>query len=70
VYDVSSKKQTGELRMNLKVYLATINMTEKDFSNLISYNRCYISLIANGRVKPGKKLARIIERATQGKVKL
>lgn len=55
--------------MNLKVYLATINMTVKDFSELVEYNPCYISRVIYGHVKAGKKLSRIIERATEGKVK-
>ncbi|MFA7192409.1 MAG: helix-turn-helix transcriptional regulator [Candidatus Paceibacterota bacterium] len=55
---------------NLKAYLCQINMTVKDFSKMIDYNPTYLSHILNGRVLAGHRLARDIDRATNGVVKL
>ena len=55
--------------MKLKVYLATINMTVKDFGFLVNYNPTYLSQIVTGKKIPGKKLAKVIEDITDGQVK-
>jgi hypothetical protein len=54
--------------MNLRVYLATNEMTLKDFSTQVNYNSRYLSLILNGHKIPGKKLAKQIENITGGQV--
>jgi len=56
--------------MKLKTYLADINMTVKAFADLLQINHCYLSRVANGHTKPGRKLARLIEEITDGKVSL
>lgn len=55
---------------NLKAYLCQINMTVKDFCEIIDYNPTYLSHILNGRVLPGHRLARDINKATNGVVKI
>ena len=57
----------GEL-MNLKEYLFYKRMTVKDFSEKIGYSRTHISATMNGHLKMNKKLARAIERETEGEV--
>lgn len=56
--------------MNLKVYLASIDMTVKDFAELIETAPNYVSRIARGHILPSKKLARRIEKFTDGVVKV
>lgn len=56
--------------MKLKVYLAEKGMTNNDFSALVGCSFAYFSRIVNGRVKPGKRLAKDIEALTGGQVKL
>jgi len=56
--------------MKLKVYLAEIGMTLKDFSELLEINHRYLSRIMNGHIKPGRRLAADISRLTDGKVKI
>lgn len=53
--------------MNLRVYLATKNMTFREFSQILDINPCYMSRIING-FRPGRKLARNITKATDGLV--
>lgn len=53
--------------MNLRVYLAEKNMRVNELSELLDINHCYLSRIVNG-FRPGRKLARNIEKATEGKV--
>lgn len=55
--------------MNLKDYLYLHRMTVNEFAEKIKCNRCYFSRLINGHVKPGKRLANDIERATNGDVK-
>ena len=65
------KTQTqGVYTMNLKSYLANIKMTIKDFSALMDVNPNYLSSIINGHAKAGNRLARDIEKATNGTVKV
>lgn len=56
--------------MNLKVYLASINMTSRDFCKLIGYNETYFSCVLRGHKKPGKALRAIIEDLTAGEVNI
>ena len=53
----------------LKVYLAEINMTLKDFSSLIDCSYRYMSRVMNGHAVPGHRLAKEISQITDGKVK-
>ncbi len=55
--------------MNLRVYLATINMKIKDFSELVECHPKYMSQIISGNYIPGKRLAKAIEEMTDGQVK-
>lgn len=54
--------------MDLRVYLATVDMSVKDFSEKIDCNRCYLSRVIRHHVIPSKRLAKDIEFATEGKV--
>lgn len=56
------------MNMNLKAYLATINMTLKDFGQYIDATPRYLSQISKGRTIPGTRLAKEIEEATGGVV--
>lgn len=53
--------------MNLRVYLATKNMTSRQLCEILDINPCYMSRIING-FRPGRKLARNITKATEGMV--
>jgi len=55
--------------MHLREYLWKKKLTIQQFSELIGYNRHYISLIMRGSKKPSKRLAQEIEEATAGEVK-
>jgi len=54
--------------MDLREYLFRKRITNKDFAKLVRYDHSYIGEIINGKKKPGKKLARLIEEATNGEV--
>jgi hypothetical protein len=56
--------------MNLRVYLAIENMSVTEFSKKINYNLTYISKLIGGKHHAGRKLAKIVEKATDGKVKM
>ena len=57
--------------MNLKVYLATIDMSLKDFASLIDCSPVYLGRLIKGkRGFAGKRLAADIERLTDGMVKM
>lgn len=56
--------------MNLRAYLANIGMSIQDFCKIIDCNRAYLSRIINGKDIPGHRLARDIENATNGIVKI
>jgi hypothetical protein len=45
------------MSMNLKAYLATINVTLKDFGEYIEATPRYLSQISRGRILPGERLA-------------
>lgn len=55
---------------NLKIYLVTIGMTFKDFGVIADYSGKYLSRVSAGRLPVTKRLARDIERVTDGEVKL
>ena len=54
--------------MKLKDYLHFNEISLTRFSEQINYDFHYISKIKNRQKKPGIKLAKIIEKATQGMV--
>lgn len=54
--------------MNLREYLFLKRMSVTEFSKLVDHSRNYISQIVNGKHIPSKKLARAIEKATNGEV--
>ena len=56
--------------MNLRMYLAEQNLKVKDFSKLVGCNENYLSRISHNRILPSKRLAKEIERVTEGKVKI
>ncbi len=43
-------------------------MKKVDFANLIKYSDYYVAAIAEGKVKPGRKFAQIVEEFTNGQV--
>lgn len=55
--------------MDLRTYLFLKNMTLKSFSETLNYSTAQISQVMHGRRKPGRKLARLIEQATNGEIK-
>lgn len=55
---------------NLKAFLANIEMTLKEFSEIVDVAPAYLSRVLNGKVIPGRRLARDIERATSGTIVL
>lgn len=57
-------------KMNLRTYLANIKMTIIDFSKIIDCDSAYLSRIIHEKVIPGHRLAKDIERATSGQVKI
>jgi hypothetical protein len=56
--------------MLLKHYLQAENITLDRFCREVDCNMYYMSRIMNGHTKPGKRLAREIERQTHGQVKV
>lgn len=54
--------------MDLREYLFRNRMTVTEFGKKIDCSRSYLSTIINGAQKPGKRLAKEIERATNGEV--
>lgn len=55
--------------MDLREYLFKNRMTLVEFSRVVDFNRDHLSRVMHGRKRPSKKLARIIEKATNGHVK-
>jgi DNA-binding transcriptional regulator YdaS (Cro superfamily) len=53
--------------MDLREYLFRKRISLTEFSEQIGYARTYMSGVVNGK-KPGKKLAKAIEKATNGQV--
>lgn len=54
--------------MDLREYLFRNRLTITDFGKKIDCPRAYLSQIVNGHKKPGKRLAKVIEDATNGEV--
>jgi transcriptional regulator with XRE-family HTH domain len=55
--------------MKLREYLFIHRMTVKEFSELVDYSRTHLSAIVNEKLRPSPKLARRIEKETNGEVK-
>jgi DNA-binding XRE family transcriptional regulator len=60
----------GIMELKLKAYLANIGMTLKEFAVLVDANPHYLSMISGGKIKPSRRLAKEIEAATHGNVKI
>lgn len=56
--------------MELKLYLVKNKLTVNEFSETLNYSRTHLSAIINGRLSPSKKLAKMIQKATNGEVKV
>lgn len=54
--------------MDLREYLFRHRLTVTEFAKVINYGRTYINNVVTGTRSPGKKLAKEIERATNGEV--
>ena len=54
--------------MELREWLFRKKMKITDFSKMIDYDRVYLTNISNGKMMPGKHLARRIIEATDGEV--
>lgn len=54
--------------MDLREYLFRNRITCKAFSELVNYQRTYISKVIHGKIKPGRKLIQAIMKATNGQV--
>jgi transcriptional regulator with XRE-family HTH domain len=54
--------------MNLREYLFVKRMTIQEFSEIVDYSRVHISGIVNGKLRPSRKLAKRIEKETNGEV--
>jgi DNA-binding XRE family transcriptional regulator len=63
-----NSKKRGIMHMKLKIYLVTNRLTIKEFSEMVGYSRNQISGIANDKLKPSLRLAKVIEQATKGEV--
>lgn len=53
----------------LKIYLIQNEISLKDFSTRLDFNYNYLVDVVAGRKKCGKKLAKYIERETNGQIK-
>lgn len=51
---------------NLRAYLANIEMSIKDFSEIIECDPSHLSRVMSGKVMPSPRLARDIRTATSG----
>lgn len=54
--------------MDLREYLFRKRMTVTDFAKQINYNPDYVGFIARKQKRAGMKLAKLIEKATDGQV--
>lgn len=55
-------------KTELKKYLFENDLKLADFALILNCSRSYLSAVANGGFKPGKRLAKDIHLATHGKV--
>lgn len=69
VRSVYSKSSFTRRLMKLREYLKLNNLTISAFADQIEYSRPHLSRVLTGKLKLGKKLARDIEKATNGQVK-
>ena len=53
-------------KMNLETYLFENRMCISTLAHKIGYNRCYLSDVVHGHKTAGKKLAKILEKETEG----
>lgn len=58
-----------EVMMDLREYLFRKRMSVTEFAKKINYTRTYVNNILTGTKKAGKKLAKLIEKETNGEVK-
>lgn len=61
------QQQIGEY-MNLREYLFRERLTKKAFAKKINYSPVTLSLYVSGKIRLSKRLADIIEKASDGKV--
>jgi len=54
--------------MNLKTYLASQDMTIKDFGSLVGVSSRYLSRVIHGHSIPGPKLRKVIADLSGGQV--
>lgn len=54
--------------MLLKIYMIKYNIKMREFADILGCDRNHLGQIANGRVRPGKVLANLIEAKTNGEV--
>lgn len=54
--------------MKLKLYLTENRITIAEFARRIKYNKSYVTQVALGQMRPGRKLAEAISEGTDGKV--
>ena len=54
--------------MNLRDYLYHNRISVSEFSETIDYSRTHISGVLHGKLRPSSRLARAIEKATNGEV--
>ena len=54
--------------MKLRDYLLQQGIKQEDFADLLDVGRTHLSCIINNKRRPGKKLARRIEEATNGAI--
>ena len=55
--------------MDLREYLFKHQMNVTDFAKRVNYSRQHLSGVIHGTLKPGRKLAEAIEKATDGAVR-
>lgn len=55
--------------MDLREYLFRKKIGIQQFADELEYSRTHLSLIVHGKSKPSARLAKAIEKATQGEVK-
>ena len=56
-------------KLDLRTYLFLKRRTLKSLADAIDYTPSQISAVVNGKRKAGRKLAKLIEKATDGEIK-
>lgn len=54
--------------MDLREYLFRQRISVQEFAEKLEYSRTHLSLIVNGKGRPSPRLAKAIEKATNGEV--